>query len=107
MLVLNSSWTFDLVANANNPNVMRMCVDDMCAPNSAIWRQTHVTPTAESKLKGDKIFSKLDLNYGYYQLELDEESRLRRYKRFKFWKILINILGVPNVSDEILMFGKK
>jgi hypothetical protein len=54
-------------------------------------------PTVEETLiemNGSKVFSKIDLNMGFHQLELDEESRpitifathigLYRYKRLMF-----------------------
>lgn len=75
------------------------------------------------------MFSKLDLNQGYHQLELSESSRnittftthvgLRRYKRLSFGincsaEIFQNTLqtalegldGVRNNSDDIIVFGK-
>ena len=75
-----------------------------------------------------KIFSKLDLNKGYHQLELSEKSRnittftthvgLRRYKRLSFGinsaaEIFQNTLctaleglsGVRNISDDIIVYG--
>ncbi|GFN94667.1 Pol polyprotein [Plakobranchus ocellatus] len=73
--------------------------------------------------------SKLDLNQGYHQLELNEESRyitgfathrgLYRYKRLNFGmnsaaeifqevirQTLNGLSGVINVSDDILVYGK-
>lgn len=98
-----------------------MCVD-MREANKAFVRGRHVTPT------GAAYFSKLDLNEGYYQLELDETSRvittlsthcgLRRYKRLLFG---VNVAAeifqdtiqqvLPNedsivVSDDILVSGR-
>ena len=75
------------------------------------------------------VFSKLDLNNGYHQLELHEESRyittfsthcgLRRYKSLKFGinsaadifqnairNCIQDIPGSINVSDDILIFGR-
>ena len=66
--------------------------------NTAIQRERHVTPTIHETildLNGSKVFSKLDLNAGYHQLELHPDSRnittfsthvgLRRYKRLNFF----------------------
>ena len=71
----------------------RICID-MRAANKAIKRKQHPTPTLnelKTILSGANVFSKLDLNQGYNQLELAEESRyiitfathlgLYRYKR--------------------------
>ena len=104
----------------------------MRAANRAIKRTNHSTPTLTEiihELNGTKIFSNIDLNQGYNQLELDEESheittftshaRLRRYTRLFFGinsaaeilqeeirKALCGLKGVLNVSDDILCFGK-
>ena len=100
--------------------------------NQAIKRERHVTPTIKEiigDLNGAKVFSKLDLNQGYNQLELAPESRyittfgthlgLMRYKRLNFGissaaEIFQNVIretleGIPgtlNISDDILVFGK-
>mgnify|MGYP000488501475 CR=1 FL=1 len=54
-----------------------MCVD-MVEHNRAIRRVRHVIPTVDElrhDVNGAKIFSKLDLNHGFHQLELDKISR--------------------------------
>ena len=54
-----------------------ICVD-MRLANEHIIRERHPMPTVEDvrdKLHGSTIFSKIDLKQGYYQLELDEDSR--------------------------------
>ena len=81
------------------------------------------------ELSGAKAFSKLDLNQGYNQPELDEESRyiatfathvgLRRYTRLFFGinsagevfnetikKTLCGLTGTINISDDSLIFGR-
>jgi len=104
----------------------------MRRPNAAIERVRHVTPTIDdiiNAVNGSKVSSKLDLNEGYYQLELDCASRfirtfsshvgLRRYKRLSFGinseaevfhdeirQVLINIPNLMNVSDDILVYAK-
>ena len=98
----------------------------------AIKRERHVTPTINEivhDLNGASVFSKLDLNQGYNQLELEPNSRyittfsshvgLWRLKRLNFGissaaevfqnairEILAGLQGVINVSDDILIFGK-
>ena len=102
---------------------------DMRGANKAILRERHVMPTIDdiiSNVNGAKIFSKLDLNSGYHQLEIDPESRyittfsthkgLFRYKRLTMGvnsaaeifqhtisSILSDIPNVINISDDILI----
>jgi len=120
-----------IVPKPKSPNKIRVCVD-MRAPNKAIKRERHNMPTLDelaTLLSGAKFFSKLDLNQGYNQLELDEESRfittfathrgLYRFKRLNFGvnsaaevfqeairQSFYGLPGVVNVSDDILVFGK-
>ena len=101
----------------------------MRAPNRAIQRTRHVTPTFEeviSDLGKSRVFPKLDLSNAYHQLELDEESRsittfsthlgLKRYKRLNFGincaseifqeairQVIQDIPNVINISDDILV----
>ena len=119
-----------VVPKPKSPTEVRICVD-MRQPNKAVKRERHITPTIDDilyDLNGAQVFSKLDLNSGYHQLELDENSRyittfsthcgLRRYKRLNFGThsaaeifqdaIRGCIQGIPgtiNVSDDILVFG--
>ena len=104
----------------------------MRVANQAIEREQHPVPTVEDliiDMNGATVFSKLDLNQGYHQLELDEESRsittfathigLFSYKRLSFGinsaakifqksveEVLQGIEGVRNISDDIILFGK-
>jgi hypothetical protein len=120
-----------VVPKPKKPEEIRICVD-MRAANKAIERERHVTPTMDdiiSQLNGAVKFSKLDLNSGYHQVELDPESRyitvfstnagLFRYKRLNFGvcsaaekfqnliqSALSGLKGVINISDDILVFGK-
>lgn len=85
-----------VVKKPKSPNQIRICVD-MRAPNKAIQRERHLTPTIDeiiAKVNGARHFAKLDLNAGYHQIELAEESRyvtvfsthvgLFKYKRLNF-----------------------
>ena len=117
-----------VVVPKTNPNKVRICVD-MRAANEAIKRVKHPMPTLDElihDLNGCKVFSKLDLNQAYHQIELHPESRyittfsthlgLHRYKRLnygvnaaseKFQKIIEDTLsgleGVRHISDDIIV----
>jgi hypothetical protein len=100
--------------------------------NKAIKRTRHLVPAVDeliSDINGSSVFSKLDLNQGYHQLLLDEDSRhittfsthmgLFRYKRLNFGinctseifqdAVRSRLKGIPNVtnvSDDILVYTK-
>lgn len=91
-------WVSPIVVTpkANRPDDIRIC-GDMRQPNKAIKRERHLTPTVDDiihDINGAKLFSKLDLNKGYHQIELHTDSRyittfttqtgLWRYKRLSF-----------------------
>ena len=125
-------WVSQIVTvPKKDPNAIRICAD-MRLPNQAILRERHVTPTNDElihDLNGAAIFSKLDLNAGYHQLELHEDSRyittfsthmgLYRYKRLPFGiscaaeifqntieQVIAGVPGTRNISDDIIVFGK-
>ena len=100
--------------------------------NEAIVRGKFPIPTVDDilhEINGGKVFSKLDLKYGYHQLELDEESREItttvthkghcRYTRLIFGMnnaaeayqyhvgdAIRDCEGVRNISDDIIVHGK-
>ena len=126
-------WVSPIVAapKPKAPDEIRICVD-MRLPNQAIKRTRHIMPTVDDilmQLNNSTVFSKLDLNSGYHQLELDESSRnittftthvgLRRYKRLNFGvtsaaevfqdsiaEILSDIPNALNTSDDIMVHGR-
>ena len=66
-----------MVPKVNSPGEYRLCVD-MVQANKAIKRIRHVIPTIEElrhDFNGCTYFTKIDLNQGYHQLELEEASR--------------------------------
>ena len=125
-------WVSPIVTppKPKDPDKVRICVD-MRQANTAIQRERHLTPTMNDvihELNGARVFSKLDLNKGYHQLELHPDSRyittftnhlgLRRYKRLSFGissaaEVLQNAIcqslhgipGVKNLIDDIIVYG--
>ena len=125
-------WVSPVVVAPKPKNLdkIRICVD-MREANRAIKRERHITPTTDDiihTLNGSVLFSKLDLNKGYHQLELAPESRqvttfsihvgLRRYKCLSFGvssaaevfqeAIRMASHDIPatlNINDDIIVFG--
>ena len=123
-------WVNPVVIIPKPDGDIRLCID-MRRANEAILRGRHPIPTVDELLhsmNGSKVFSKLDLKWGYHQLELSQESRhittfvthkgLYRYKRLLFGvsseselcqheisTALAGIEGVDNISDDIIVHG--
>ena len=127
-----TDWVSNIVITPKtDPSKIRMNVD-MTTANHAIKRTRHVIPTLEElryKLNGAGHFSKLDMNHGYNQFEIEPECRyvtvfythqgLRQFKRLTFGtnaaaevfhnemaNTLNDILQVENIYDDIIVFGK-
>ena len=109
---------------------IRLCVD-MRAVNEQIERERFPIPTVEEilhEMNGAKVFSKLDLKWGFHQLELSEDSRDLttfathignfRYKRLNFGvtsapelyqhtihDLLSDTEGSNNMIDDIIIFA--
>ena len=88
-----TEWAFPLVVVPKLDGEIRICVD-MRRANEAIMRVLHPIPIIEKvlyDLNGSTVFSKLDLKWGFHQIELEAKSReitmfvthrgLYRYKR--------------------------
>ena len=83
-----------------------MCVD-MRSANKAILRTRHITPTIEeivSDLNGAVKFSKLDLNQGYHQLLLDEDSRYITTftTHIGLWRYKVGIFGASEIFQNAI-----
>ena len=126
-----SSWISPLVAIPKANGDIRVCVD-MRQANIAIQRTRYPIPTIEDSLQqlnGAVLFSKLDLKWGYHQIELTPDSRdittfqtpdgLYRYKRLMFGvnsaseeyqhsisTALNGCENTQNISDDIIIFGR-
>ena len=124
-------WLNPVVVVPKANNEIRMCLD-MRVANTAIERGRYPIPTVDEILQGlngSTVFSKIDLKWGYHQLELDTTSRdittfathsgLFRYKRLFFGitsaseqyqheiaNALSGIPGVENISDDLIIHGK-
>ena len=96
-------WVNPVVIVPKNNEEIRLCID-MRQANQAIMRRRYPMPAVDEVLhtmNGSKVFSKLDLKWGYDQLELSPESKeitfatpdgLFRYKRLLF--------GVCSASEQ-------
>ena len=126
-------WVYPVIITPKrSSNEIQLNVD-MREANKAIPRTHTVMPTLDdiiNELNGATVFSHLDMNHGYQQLELKENScdittfathvGLYRYKRLNFGtrsageifqetlskEITRDIKGCINISDDVLVFGR-
>lgn len=124
-------WVSPLVAVPKPNGDIRVCVD-MRRVNEAVVGERHPIPTLEETLQAmndAKVFSKLDLRWGYHQIELHPDlhslstfsthTGLKRYKclifglsstseqyQYVIQETLQGIAGARNISNDILIFGK-
>ena len=74
---MSSRWCSNIVPIRKPDKKLRMCLD-LTAVNHAIIPEVYPLPTMEeltSQLAGSTIFSKIDLRWGYLQVQLAEDSR--------------------------------
>ena len=126
-----TGWVSPLTCVTKPDGETRVCIDLRTA-NEAIKRVHHPIPTitdALNRLEGAKLFSKVDLKWGYHQIPLENESRnitafqdtrgLYRYTRLPYGiksaseeynEIIRNVFrnceGVMNIYDDIIIFGE-
>ena len=102
-------WVSPLVVVPKPNGEVRICVD-MSRVNTAVVRERYPIPTVEEILQdltGARVFSKLDLRWGYHQIVLDEQSKqytafathtgLYRYKRLMF-----GVSAAPEIYQHVI-----
>ena len=91
----NSSWSFPLVAVRKKDGTCRPCAD-LREINKITRYEAHPLPNLDDSLKslkGSRFFTSLDLNKGFMQMFLDEESSNKC--SFPFAGTLYRFLRVP------------
>jgi hypothetical protein len=114
----------------HNPSTIRYC-SDMRAPNVAIKRPINEPMTVEDikyHLSGASVYSVLDMNEGYHQLQLHQDSRhlttfygltgKLRYTRLNYGTIsaqdifdqamddtIRGLKGVLHIRDDFIVYG--
>ena len=126
-----AKWASPLVVVPKPNGDIRLCTD-MRKANEEIVREKFPIPTVDDilhEINGSKVFSKLDLKYGYHQLELEEKSReikttvthkeyyrytrlifgmnnASEYYQYHIGDAIRDCEGVHNISDDIIVHGK-
>ena len=124
-------WVSPVVIAPKASGDIRLCVD-MRRANQAIIRERLPVPTVDEvlgSLNGSTVFSKVDLRWGFHQIELDADSRditafathdgIFRYKRLSFGvnaapekyqhiitQSMAGLQGVANIADDLIVHGR-
>ena len=125
-----TDWCSPCLVVVKKSGGIRFCID-YTALNRAVRREYHPLPATDevlSQLKDAKVFSKLDANSGYWQMELSEDSKdlttfITPFGRFRchrlpfgissapeifqreMQKVLLGTEGVLCMMDDILVYG--
>ena len=126
-----TDWCAPIVAVPKSNGDVRVCVD-LTKLNDQVKRERLMLPSVDdvlSQLSGAKVFSKLDANSGFYQIELTPQSALLTtfitpfgrfcYNRLPFGitsapeyfqkrmqSVLAGVEGTVNMIDDTLVYGR-
>ena len=95
-------WCAGMVVAPKTNGDVRICVD-LTKLNKSVKRENFPLPRVEEilvTLEGSRVFSKMDANSGFWQIELEEESRryttfITPFGRFQFCKMPFGISAAP------------
>ena len=104
-----TSWCSGMVPVLKPNGSVRVCVD-LVQLNQSVKREVYPMFSVDeslAKLGESKIFSKLDANSGFWQMPLDQESRLLTtfitpYGRFCFNRVPFGICSAPEVYQRVM-----
>ena len=104
-----TSWCSGMVPVLKPNGSVRICVD-LVLLNRSVKREVHPMFSVDeslAKLGQSKVFSKLDANSGFWQMPLDQESRLLTtfitpYGRFCFNRVPFGICSAPEVYQRAM-----
>lgn len=97
-----TDWCAPMVVVPKKNGKVRICVD-LTKLNENVKRQYHPLPAVDYELgllAGAKVFSKLDANSGFWQVQLADESKdlttfLTPFGRFRFTRMPFGITSAP------------
>lgn len=126
-----TEWCAGMVVVPKPIKKPRICVD-LTRLNDSVCRERHILPAVDetlAQLEGAKVFSKLDVTSGFWQVPLHEESQplttfINPFGRYCFQRLPFGISSAPEHfqlrisqiitgakgalchADDILVYGK-
>ena len=97
-----TEWCAGMVVVPKPNGDVRICVD-LTQLNESVCRERHILPSVEQTLAqigGAKVFTKLDANSGFWQIELEKQSAklttfITPFGRFCFNRLPFGITSAP------------
>ena len=126
-----TDWCAGMVVVPKPNSTLRICVD-LTKLNQSVCREHHPLPAVEqtlAQLAGAQVFTKLDVNSGFWQIPLSHDSALLTtfltpFRRYCFHRLPFGITSAPEhfqrrmsmvldrlegvvcLLDDILVYGK-
>ena len=100
-------WCAGMVVVPKGNDKVRICVD-LTKLNKSVCREHHILSSVEqtlAQLQGAKVFTKLDVNSGFWQIKLSEKSAphttfIAPMVRFCFNRLPFGITSVPEFYQK-------
>ena len=100
-----TDWYAGMVVVPKQDGKVRICMDKL---NESVRRERHILPSVDhtlAQLGGAKVFTKLDANLGFWQIELSKESALLTtfitpFGRFCFNRLPFGITLAPEYFQK-------
>ena len=102
-----TDWCAGMVVVPKSNKKVRICVD-LTQLNKCVKRERHIMPSVDhtlAQLSNAKIFSKLDANSGFWQIELSKQSALLTtfitpFGRYCFNRLPFGISSAPELFQK-------
>ena len=102
-----TDWCAIIVVVPKPNNQVRICVD-LTQLNKSVKRERHILPSVDhtlAQLSNAKLFSKIDANSGFWQVELSKQSSLLTtfitlFGRFRFNRLPFGISSAPELFQQ-------